>query len=143
MKAIRTAETAISLLSALLLLGAAFLWLVVPAEAVGLFGIPLEGKSFPAYGTLKGIEDLVPALMIVLFVRVDLVTFDSSTTLLFVTLLKTAVTLRIRLPLVGTGRTRPSRKNAKDSAYVSARSPERSVPPEPYASPFVRNDRRG
>ena len=68
MKAIRTAETAISLLSALLLLGAAFLWLVVPAEAVGLFGIPLEGKSFPAYGTLKGIEDLVPALMIVLFV---------------------------------------------------------------------------
>ena len=68
MKVIRTAEIAISLLSALLLLGAAFLWLVVPAEAVGLFGIPLEGKSFPAYGTLKGIEDLVPALMIVLFV---------------------------------------------------------------------------
>ena len=63
-----TAENTMSLLSALLLLGAASLWLVVPAQAVGLFGIPLEGKSFPAYGTLKGIEDLVPALMIVLFV---------------------------------------------------------------------------
>ena len=68
MKATRTAENVTGLLSALLLLGAAFLWLVMPGEAVGLFGIPLEGKSFPAYGTLKGIEDLVPALMIVLFV---------------------------------------------------------------------------
>lgn len=62
------AENTMSLLSALLLLGAASIWLVMPAQAVGLFGIPLEGRSFPAYGTLKGIEDLVPALMIVLFV---------------------------------------------------------------------------
>lgn len=57
-----------SLLSALLLLGAASIWLMMPAQAVELFGIPLEGRSFPAYGTLKGIEDLVPALMIVFFV---------------------------------------------------------------------------
>lgn len=63
-----SAENATSLLSALLLLGAGSLWLVMPAQAVALFGIPLEGRSFPAYGTLKGIEDVVPALMIVLFV---------------------------------------------------------------------------
>lgn len=63
-----TAENAMSLLSALLLLGAGSIWLLMPAQAVALFGIPLEGKSFPAYGTLKGIEDVVPALMIVLFV---------------------------------------------------------------------------
>ena len=63
-----TAENTMSLLSALLLLGAASMWLVMPAQAVGLFGIPLEGRSFPAYGTLKGIEDLIPALMIVCFV---------------------------------------------------------------------------
>ena len=63
-----TVENAMSITSAILLLGAGSIWLAAPSVAVGLFGIPLEGKSFPAYGTLKGIEDVLPALMIVLFV---------------------------------------------------------------------------
>ena len=62
------AENTMSIISAILLAGAGSIWLAAPAVAVGLFGIPLEGKSFPAYGTLKGIEDVVPAVMIVLFV---------------------------------------------------------------------------
>lgn len=63
-----SATKRLSLLSVLLLLGAALGWLVMPATLVDLFGIPLEGEAFPAYATLKGMEDLLPALLVVLFV---------------------------------------------------------------------------
>lgn len=78
-----------SIVSAVLLVGAGAIWLVAPATAAGLLGIPLEGRSFPAYGVLKGMEDIVPAVLILLFVKQR--NADALATTLLVSLLVPAV----------------------------------------------------
>lgn len=57
----------LSLISAAMLFGAGSGWIALPSTLVDLFGVPLANQSH-AYATLKGIEDVLPALMVGLFV---------------------------------------------------------------------------
>ncbi|MFC4501084.1 MULTISPECIES: DUF4267 domain-containing protein [Streptomyces] len=57
----------LSLISAAMLFGAGLGWIALPSTLVDLFGVPLADESH-AYATLKGMEDILPALLVGLFV---------------------------------------------------------------------------
>jgi len=57
----------LSLISAAMLFGAGLGWIALPSTLVDLFGVPLADESH-AYATLKGTEDILPALLVGLFV---------------------------------------------------------------------------
>ncbi|MGW1712575.1 DUF4267 domain-containing protein [Streptomyces sp. NPDC002156] len=57
----------LSLISAAMLFGAGLGWIALPSTLVDLFGVPLADESH-AYAALKGMEDILPALLVGLFV---------------------------------------------------------------------------
>ncbi|MEU3620578.1 DUF4267 domain-containing protein [Streptomyces sp. NPDC006872] len=57
----------LALISVAMLFGAGLGWIALPSTLVDLFGVPLADESH-AYATLKGIEDILPALLVGLFV---------------------------------------------------------------------------
>lgn len=67
MKTIPIVPKALSILSAILFTVAASGWLLQPVEIIAQFGIPLAGESLP-FASLKAMEDLLPAIIILLFV---------------------------------------------------------------------------
>jgi hypothetical protein len=43
-------------------------WLAMPRVAMGIFTVPLDGTAYPTYGYVKGMEDILPALMVLLLI---------------------------------------------------------------------------